>query len=305
MIARDAGSPISAVIATLVPGAAAVDVAGQPLHHALGVGDPPGAHERHDGVEVVEDVPRATVGASRPGVGERREPAAVGDAVEAQAPEQRAGVDHLEGHALGLGVVDLGVVDAERVVDVTAFEVEEREVPPVVDREEVAGTPVGLALAEEPDAVGHSAAHLVGVDHGVDRPHVVGVDGQRGEPRRLGLAVAARLLEAERLHAADHGGVRVLGVQGEQGPARTIAEVGGVAEEEVEQVADLQGEQIRGPAHEQLVQDAGRTDPVAAHPRRDGVVVGLLPLVHRGGGHALEGPGRHGDVGLIEDVRWR
>ena len=54
-----------------------------------------------------------------------------------------------------------------------------------------------------------------------------------------------------------------------------------------------------GQPHEQLVQDAGGADPVAAHPRGDGVVVGLLPLVHRDGGHALEGPGRHGDVGLI------
>ena len=59
------------------------------------------------------------------------------------------------------------------------------------------------------------------------------------------------------------------------------------------------GEQVRGPAHEQLVQDAGRTDPVAAHPRGDRVVVGLLPLVHRDGRHPLEGAGRHRHVGLV------
>ena len=98
---------------------------------------------------------------------------------------------------------------------------------------------------------------------------------------------------------AHHGGVRVLGVQGEQGAAGSVAQVGGVADEEVEQVADLQGEQIRGPPHEQLVQDAGRTDPVAPHPRGDRVVVGLLPLVHRDGRHPLERAGRHRDVGLV------
>ena len=150
-----------------------------------------------------------------------------------------------------------------------AFEVEQREVPPVVDGEEVAGTPVGFALAEEADAVGDPAAHLVGVDDRVDRPHVVGVDGQRRQPGLLGLAVAARLLEAEGLHAAHDRGVRVLGVEGEQGAARAVAQVGGVAEEEVEQVADLQrraGRVGQRTSSWSSVRDAPM--PVAAPPTR-------------------------------------
>jgi hypothetical protein len=101
------------------------------------------------------------------------------------------------------------------------------------------------------------------------------------------------------VHAPHHGGVRVLGVQGEQGTARAVPQVGGVTDGEVQQVAHLQGEQVRGPSHEQLVQDARRTDPVAPDPRGDRLVVGLLPLVHRDGRHPLEGAGRHRDVGLV------
>ena len=58
-----------------------------------------------------------------------------------------------------------------------------------------------------------AALHLVGVGDGVDRPHVVGVGGDGGQPGVQRLAVVPGLLEPERGHAAHERGVRVGGVE--------------------------------------------------------------------------------------------
>ena len=144
------------------------------------------------------------------------------------------------------------------------------------------------------------APHLVGVDHRVDGPDVVGVALQGREARVLGLLVAPRLLEAERLHAEHEALVGVLGIEGEAGAPDAVAQVGGVAEEEVELVADEQRQQVGGPPRQQRVELAGGAVPVARRPRVDRRQMGGLPLVEgqrvQVGGQLL-GAGQVGGVG--------
>ena len=82
--------------------------------------------------------------------------------------------------------------------------------PPVVHGEQVSGLPSCAVGVEEPDALVDPTLHLVGVHHGVDAPHVVGVGLDRGEAGIQRLAVVTCFLEAERRHAADELGVRVV-----------------------------------------------------------------------------------------------
>ena len=170
-------------------------------------------------------------------------------------------------------MVDVLVVDRQRLVAAAGFEQVEGEVPPVVDGEQVAVAPVGLPGAQEADAVVDPALHLVHVGDGVDGPHVVGVAFDGGEAVVLGELVVPALLETEREHPAQVAVVRVGGVDGGQGSADAVAQVGGVAEEEVELVADEQAEQVGGPPDEEGVELAGGAVPVAGQPRVDGVAV--------------------------------
>ena len=92
--------------------------------------------------------------------------------------------------------------------------------PPVVHREEVAVAPV--VARKEGDAFVDAALHLVGVDDGVDRPHVVGIGVDRRETRVSAFAVVAGLFQAEGLHPAHERGVRMRRVEFGQGrPGRS------------------------------------------------------------------------------------
>ena len=123
----------------------------QPIDDCSGLAGAAGAGQRHHRVQVVEHVPRFVQGAGCPCIGERREATAHVDSVEVQR-QQGAGVEHLDGYAGGLFVVDASVVDGERVARVTGLEQVQRQMPPVVDGEQVAIAPVGLAGAQEADA---------------------------------------------------------------------------------------------------------------------------------------------------------
>ncbi len=70
---------------------------------------------------------------------------------------------------------DHPVVDGQGAVRVAGLEQVEGVVPGVVHVEEVAVLPVGRPFAHEPDAVGHTPGHFVGVHHRVDAPDVVAV----------------------------------------------------------------------------------------------------------------------------------
>ena len=147
-----AGRPISAVMETLDDRRGGGDVALEPGDDGAGVGEPAGAGEGHDGVQVVERVPRLVGGAGGPRFGEWGESAAGVDVVEVQTPQQGAGVEHLQRDTGGPFVVDVPVVDRQRLVAAAGFEQVEGEVPPVVNGEQVAVAPVGLPGAEEADA---------------------------------------------------------------------------------------------------------------------------------------------------------
>jgi hypothetical protein len=215
-----------------------------------------------------------------------------------EAPQQCAGVEQLEGHAVGARVVDLPVVDVEHAGEVAQLQLEQREVPPVVHREEVAAAPVGDAALERVDPLGHPTTHLVGVGHGVDRPHVVPVGIERGHPGLLGRFVVAGLLEPEGLHAQHEAVVGVAG-DGRQGPSDAVPQVLRVAREEVELVAELEGEQIGGPADQQVVEGIRGAVPAALDPLADGPPVGLLALAEVAGRHGLVGGHGHLDVALL------
>ena len=191
---------------------------------ARGVVESAGARRGDDGVQVVEHVPRRVGALGRPRVGQRPEAATGVGVLQAQPPQQGAGVEHLDRHAERGGVVHLGVVDGQRPLGAACLQLVQREVPPVVHGEQVPGLPAGLVGAEEGDALVDPPLHLVGVHHGVDRPHVVGVcrDGCPAGVHRG--AVVAGLLQAERSHPTHERSVRVLRVELAQGPQRTIAQ---------------------------------------------------------------------------------
>src|SRR4029078_2856201 len=103
----------------------------------------------------------------------------------------------LDRHSGGRRVVDLVVVDLERALRLAGLEEVEREVPPVVDGEEVARVPSRRVTGQETDPLVDAALHLVRVHHGMNSPHIVGVAVYRGETGGEGLVVVGRRLPAD------------------------------------------------------------------------------------------------------------
>ena len=123
------------------------------------------------------------------------------DAFELQPPQERRGVEQLQRRVRGCGVQP-AVVDIERVGVALLVEVEQRQVPVVVEGQAIVGRPVRFTRREPRDAFVDPALHLVHVGDGVDRPDVIGVAVDRGEPVMLGGLVVPALLEPEREHPA-------------------------------------------------------------------------------------------------------
>ena len=114
-----------------------------------------------------------------------------------------------------------------------------------------------------------------------------GLAATAAETDRLGPVVVAGLLQSERLHPSDEGGVRVGGVQLGQRPAGPVPQVAGVGEEEVEEVADNQGEEVTRPPSQDAVERAGGTQPVTVQPLADGGGMHGLPIVGWKGAHRI------------------
>ena len=85
-------------------------------------------------------------------------------------------------------MVEDPVIDAEGAIGVAGLQQVQGEVPGVVHIEKVARGPVLLALLHESHTVGDEALHFVGVDHGMDAPHVIGMGFDRSPARLFGQA---------------------------------------------------------------------------------------------------------------------
>jgi len=163
-------------------------------------------------------------------------------------------------------VVQELVVDGERARGVARLEQVERVVPGVVHGEEVALGPGRAALAQEADAVRDLPSHLVGVDDRVDAPHVVGVPLHGPLTSVGGLAVLVALLETEGVHAVQEPRLGVGVVPGGQRPADPVPEADRVPGEEVDLVADGQGQQVARVPHGDARQERARPGHVAGDP---------------------------------------
>ena len=140
----------------------------------------------------------------------------------------------------------------------------------------------------------------------VDGPHVVADALDRGEAVRLGGCVVAGLLETEREHAVHEPRVRdAAGSMRRAGSGDAVAQVGGVAEEEVELVAGEQGQQVGGPLDQELVERPGGAVPVAGDPPLDRGLVGGLPRSQRRAERSSDAearaPGRSGTSVELSD----
>ncbi len=146
---------------------------------------PAGADESHRRVRVVEGVVAGVLD-RLPGVRHRLPAVADVDAAQVQPPQHRGGVDHFEDHAR-LRAVDRTVEQLEHLVDLAEIEMIERDVPPVVDREEAVARPA-VGVGRHPgDALLLAALHLHHMRDGVLRPGVAALERDRGaaaRPRR-------------------------------------------------------------------------------------------------------------------------
>ena len=154
-------------------------------------------------------------------------------------------------------------------------------------------------------------------------PYIVVVAVHRSEPVLLGQLVVAALLETERVHPAHEAVVGMGLIDERQRASDAVTQVGCVAEEEVELVADEQTEQVGGPADEQLVEEASGAVPIARGPRLEDDAVGGFSVVEcegfellgelagavqvdrigRGERHVGGQDVTHGEVGFLVDER--
>ena len=295
--ARPPGRPTSAVIATLVTAPSAVHVRSQPVDHGSGVGEAAGAGERHHRVHVVEHVPRLVGRAARPRVGERGEAAARVDAVEVRRHSRALASSISRGTPAELVRCGAGVVDGEDLGVMPGLELEQREVPPVVDGEQVARAPVVHAAAQEPDAV-------------VDRPRISsvcttawiahtssGLASTAASPASSALLVVASTPRVRRRACPRTAAARgSLGSNASSGAAGRSRRLRGVAEEEVEEVADLQRQQVGGPCEEDLIEDGRGAQPITAEPCANRRHVHRRMGVHRRAPHLPVSCSRRGEL---------
>ncbi len=168
---------------------------------------------------------------------------------------------------------------ASSAIRTTSLEAVQGEVPPVVHGEQIAALPTGAFTREERDSVVDPALHLIGVHHGVDRPHIVRVGADSGEAGVESLTVVPGLLETECCHSTHEVDVWIVGVELAQRPDRTVAKVLCIAQEEIELVPEHQRQHVGRPVAQQLIEERCRAVPVAAEPRRDRRGMSLLAIV--------------------------
>ncbi len=127
----------------------------------------------------------------------------------------------------------------------------------------------------------------------MNAPHVVRVGLHRAPASVGGLAVLVALLQSEGVHAVHEAGPRVLVAPGDQRPADPVSEVDGVPTEEVDLMADEEGEQISRVPHGDVAEERARSGHVAGYPAPGRGEVGALAGQRAGVavGRAKRGPG--------------
>jgi hypothetical protein len=165
---------------------------------ALGVGHTVGADEGHHRVHVVEGVD--ALGADGgPALGQRVPARTHRDAAQLQAPQDGRCVDHLE-HDRRTCAQHALIHQRQHVVDLVQPEVEQRQVPPVVDREEAAVAPRLVVIAQPRHAVTAAVLHLHHMRDRVPAPAVARFEFDAAAPLPLGRGVVGAFLESEREH---------------------------------------------------------------------------------------------------------
>ncbi|MCZ7599701.1 MAG: hypothetical protein M5U09_20805 [Gammaproteobacteria bacterium] len=145
------------------------------------------------------------------------------------------------------------------------LDVEQGEVPPVVEGEAVVRGPVLDPRLEQRLALVDPVLHLHHVGERMDGPAVAAFDFQCRARRGLGAAVLVALLEAEGLHAEDVGVAGHVAVEVTDDAADAVAQAYGIAEIEVGQVTALDGERVAGPRGKHAVPRRPRLVPAAFH----------------------------------------
>ena len=94
----------------------------------------------------------------------------------------------------------------------------------------------------------------------------------------FGVVIGAAFLEPEGMHAEDDAALRIAVAPGVQDLGGTVAEHGGMTQQEIEQVGDLQRQQVARKFRGDVAVQLGRPGEVAAQPGARGIQVHALAL---------------------------
>ena len=153
--------------------------------------------------------------------------------------------------------------------------------PPQMNLEEAVGRPGRRVGAHPGDAVGLPALHFHHVRHRMLRPTVARLEFDRRPPLRFGTRVVGSFLQAEGMHTeqrvvAGHGRR-----PGRQGAGDAVAQQARVADVEIDQMPDLQGDDIRRVVDGDVLQRPPGAMPVPGEQMADGLDVTALARIGR------------------------
>ena len=218
---------------------------------------------------------------------------AVAHVMEMQAPKQGRGVNHLERDLGGPGP-DLLIIDGQHPIPFSAVEMVEGEVPPVVKCEAVVMRPVLASPGEPVDAFLQPRLHFHDMGHGVNRPRIARVEGERLAATFFSPQVVAHFLQAEGMHA-EHVAIAGDGlVPGPERPRDAVAQLTRLTEIEIAEMGKLKGETVARIVGEDGAIELDRSVEPAIRPgaRRQNMaafaLIGPVPQGFRRGDAFLE-----------------
>ena len=138
------------------------------------------------------------------------------------------------------------------------------------------------AVVEVPEALAETALHLEGVHDGVDAPDVLGVQLDRLPPDVLAPVVVTGLLETEGEHSEHERVVLFVRRPGREHAGDAVPQARGVAGEEVDLMADGEGERVERVPVGDLLQQLAASDHVPVQPDCRRLEVPPFPVVQAG-----------------------